>query len=104
MAGVEIALHGAPDSCIGTSDARNVGLQVMQLDMTQEIMDALLQSVRDGKPPQILFGRAPVRLPIAPFTLCSQIQLLAKLLLTFVDTLTLTEGCSNFVMATEPMC
>ncbi|KAF1946768.1 hypothetical protein EJ02DRAFT_450125 [Clathrospora elynae] len=53
-----IALVGAPDSDIGLKDART-SLQAMQVDMTQDIVDGLLDSVRSGKPPQIFFGRTP---------------------------------------------
>lgn len=57
-----IALHGAPDSDIGSKDARSSPIQAMQLEMTQDIVDELLESVRSGKAPQIFFGRTPVRL------------------------------------------
>jgi RNA polymerase II elongation factor ELL len=30
------------------------------VDMTQDIVDELLESVRSGKAPQIFFGRTPV--------------------------------------------
>lgn len=56
-----IALFGAPDSDIGSRVAKTTPFQAMQLDMTQDIVDELLESVRSGKPPQILFGRTPVR-------------------------------------------
>ncbi|KAH6642969.1 hypothetical protein C7974DRAFT_431272 [Boeremia exigua] len=50
-----IALVGAP-----TSDAdRPPPLQAMQVEMTQDIVDALLESMRSGSPPQIFFGRSP---------------------------------------------
>ena len=55
-----IALQGAPDTDIGTKDAKGNAVQVMQLEMTQTVVDELLECVRSGKPPQILFGRAPV--------------------------------------------
>ncbi|OCK77539.1 hypothetical protein K432DRAFT_304011 [Lepidopterella palustris CBS 459.81] len=54
-----IALRGAPDGDIGTKGAKSNAVQVMQLDMTQDIVDELLESVRNGNPPQILFGRTP---------------------------------------------
>ncbi|KAF2112021.1 hypothetical protein BDV96DRAFT_165172 [Lophiotrema nucula] len=54
-----IALHGAPDSDIGSKDTKTTPIQVMQLEMTQDIIDELLESVRSGKPPQIYFGRTP---------------------------------------------
>lgn len=52
-----IALLGAPDS---DRDARSMSVQAMQLNMSQEIVDELLESVRSGKSPQIFFGRTPV--------------------------------------------
>lgn len=55
-----IALFGAPDSDIGSRVAKTTPIQAMQVDMTQDIVDELLESVRSGKPPQILFGRTPV--------------------------------------------
>ncbi|KAF2839394.1 hypothetical protein M501DRAFT_788482 [Patellaria atrata CBS 101060] len=54
-----VSLHGAPDTYIGKPEARSKAVQVMQLEMTQDVIDELLESVRSGKPPQILFGRAP---------------------------------------------
>jgi RNA polymerase II elongation factor ELL len=56
-----IALLGAPDSDRNT---RTTSVQAMQLDMSQEIVDELLESVRSGKPPQIFFGRTPVCVPM----------------------------------------
>ncbi|PSN67217.1 hypothetical protein BS50DRAFT_494050 [Corynespora cassiicola Philippines] len=54
-----IALVGAPDSDMAFKDARVPPVQAMQLDISQDIIDELLESVRSGKPPQILFGRTP---------------------------------------------
>ncbi|KAF2450626.1 hypothetical protein P171DRAFT_426951 [Karstenula rhodostoma CBS 690.94] len=54
-----IALFGAPDSDIGSRVAKTTPIQAMQVDMTGDIVDELLESVRSGKPPQILFGRTP---------------------------------------------
>ncbi|KAF2268260.1 hypothetical protein CC78DRAFT_613456 [Lojkania enalia] len=54
-----VALHGAPDSDIGSKDAKCTPVQIMQLDMTQDIVNELLESVRSGKPSQIFFGRTP---------------------------------------------
>jgi hypothetical protein len=54
-----IALVGALDSDTGTRDAKTA-LQAMQVDLTQEMVDELLASVRSGKVPQILFGQTPV--------------------------------------------
>jgi RNA polymerase II elongation factor ELL len=52
-----IALVGAPDSDI---ESNSPPMQAMQVEMTQEIVDELLESVRSGKAPQIFFGKAPV--------------------------------------------
>ncbi|KAF1830315.1 hypothetical protein BDW02DRAFT_559308 [Decorospora gaudefroyi] len=54
-----IALVGAPDGDMGLKDARPTPVQAMQVDITQDIVDELLESVRSGKPPQIIFGRTP---------------------------------------------
>ncbi|KAF2494226.1 hypothetical protein BU16DRAFT_528367 [Lophium mytilinum] len=54
-----IALHGAPDAEISTKEARSHAVQVMQLEITQDIIDELLESAHRGKSPQILFGRNP---------------------------------------------
>lgn len=56
-----IALRGAPDSDIGSRDAKSTPIQAMQVDMAQDLVDELLESLRSGKPPQIYFGRTPVR-------------------------------------------
>jgi len=61
MSSTAIALQGAPDTLIGTPDAKTKPVQVMQLDLTKNILNELLDCVRDGKSPQVLFGRAPVR-------------------------------------------
>ncbi|KAF2140015.1 uncharacterized protein K452DRAFT_310368 [Aplosporella prunicola CBS 121167] len=52
-----LTLHGAPDACI---DDPTKLVPAMHLEMTQDILDELLQSIRNGKPPQLLFGRNPV--------------------------------------------
>ncbi|KAF1851554.1 uncharacterized protein K460DRAFT_274780 [Cucurbitaria berberidis CBS 394.84] len=54
-----IALVGAPDRDIGRNHAVLTPVHAMQLEMTQDIVDELLESARSGKPPQIFFGRAP---------------------------------------------
>ncbi|KAH6852808.1 hypothetical protein BKA58DRAFT_450107 [Alternaria rosae] len=54
-----IALVGAPDSDAGLKDDRRPPVQAMQVDITQDIVDELLASVRSGKSPQIIFGRTP---------------------------------------------
>ncbi|KAF2662639.1 hypothetical protein K491DRAFT_734077 [Lophiostoma macrostomum CBS 122681] len=51
-----IALRGAPDSNVGSKGSP---MQAMQLELTHDIVDELLENVRSGKPPQILFGRTP---------------------------------------------
>jgi RNA polymerase II elongation factor ELL len=56
-----IALHGAPDSDIGSRDAKHMPVQAMHIEIAQDMVDELLESVRSGKPPQIVFGRTPVR-------------------------------------------
>jgi hypothetical protein len=53
-------LEGAPDGSIGTPDARTNAVQVMHLDMSNEILDDLLECIRKGKAPQVLFGKNPV--------------------------------------------
>lgn len=55
-----IALIGAPDSVMASREAKSAPMQAMQVEMTQDIVDELLESVRSGKAPQILFGRTPV--------------------------------------------
>ncbi|KAG9188096.1 hypothetical protein G6011_02019 [Alternaria panax] len=54
-----IALVGAPDSDAGLKDGKQPPVQAMQVDISQDIVDELLESVRSGKPPQIIFGRTP---------------------------------------------
>ncbi|KAL1795263.1 hypothetical protein ACET3X_007079 [Alternaria dauci] len=54
-----IALVGAPDSDSGLKDGKQPPVQAMQVDITQDIVDELLESARSGKPPQIIFGRTP---------------------------------------------
>jgi RNA polymerase II elongation factor ELL len=56
-----VALVGAPTGDLGD---RPPPVQAMQVDMTQDIVDELLESMRSGKPPQILFGRTPVGVPM----------------------------------------
>ena len=59
-----LALLDAPDSDIGSRVAKQSPAQAMHVEMTQEIVDELLESVRNGQPPQILFGRSPVSLAL----------------------------------------
>jgi uncharacterized protein YbbC (DUF1343 family) len=56
-----IALVGAQTGDIGD---RPPPVQAMQVEMTQDIVDELLESMRSGNPPQILFGRTPVRVSL----------------------------------------
>jgi RNA polymerase II elongation factor ELL len=56
-----ILLHGAPDEAIGRPGGETEALQVMQLDMSNDVLEELLSSARSGKQPQITFGRNPVR-------------------------------------------
>lgn len=62
-----IALVGAPDGDIAFNDARCTPVQAMQVDITQDIIDDLLENARGGKQPQIVFGRTPVRVHSHPF-------------------------------------
>lgn len=55
-----IALVGAPDSDIGSRDSRVPPVQAMQVEMTQDIVNELLEGIRSGLSPQIFFGRTPV--------------------------------------------
>ncbi|KAF2637333.1 hypothetical protein P280DRAFT_100339 [Massarina eburnea CBS 473.64] len=54
-----IALVGAPDSDIGSRVAKPTPIQAMHVEMTQDIVDELLGSLRSGQPPQLFFGRTP---------------------------------------------
>jgi hypothetical protein len=60
-----IALCGAPDAHASPSSSSP---PAMHVEITQDIVDELLASVRSGKLPQIIFGRTPVRLrnPLPP--------------------------------------
>jgi len=60
MPSTTIALHGAQDSDIGSKDAKHTPTQAMYLEMPQDIVDELLDSARNGRAPQIVFGRTPV--------------------------------------------
>ncbi|KAE9987169.1 hypothetical protein EG328_003638 [Venturia inaequalis] len=60
MAPEDILLEGAPDSLIGNSDAwKSNPVQVMQLEMSNDVLDDLLDCVRRNKSPQVIFGRNP---------------------------------------------
>lgn len=82
-----IALVGAPDSDIGSKDANIMPVQAMQVDMTQDIVDELLESVRRGKSPQIVFGRTPVCVQTCSKALSSSHSLLLGLLIVRVTCL-----------------
>lgn len=49
-----ITLSGLPDN-------NGKLLHCMQIEMSQEVIDELLQAARSEKKPQIFFGRQPVR-------------------------------------------
>jgi RNA polymerase II elongation factor ELL len=55
----EILLHGSPD--VDAKSASVAGLQVMHLEMTDDILEELLETSRNGKGPKIQFGSHPVR-------------------------------------------
>jgi RNA polymerase II elongation factor ELL len=57
---VPIILRGAPDQFIGRPGAETKSIQVMQLDMSNDVLEELLASARNGKQPQLSFGRIPV--------------------------------------------
>jgi RNA polymerase II elongation factor ELL len=60
MLSKSMSLEGAPDALIGTAEAKGNAVQVVQLDMSNDVLDELLDCIRRGKPPQVLFGRSPV--------------------------------------------
>jgi hypothetical protein len=55
-----VLLGGAPDGSIGTLESKTNAVQVMHLEMSNDILDDLLECVRKGKAPQVLFGKNPV--------------------------------------------
>jgi RNA polymerase II elongation factor ELL len=55
-----IALCGAPHA---HASPNSPSPPAMHVEITQDIVDELLASMRSGKSPQIIFGRTPVRLP-----------------------------------------
>ncbi|TLD38535.1 hypothetical protein E2P81_ATG01078 [Venturia nashicola] len=60
MAPEDTQLDGAPDSLIGISEAwKSSPVQVMQLEMSNHVLDELLDCVRRNKSPQVVFGRNP---------------------------------------------
>ncbi|KAL1647681.1 hypothetical protein SLS58_002482 [Diplodia intermedia] len=60
--GVGIALHGAPDEYIGEKQIPSSSRRtpVMQVEMTQDVIDDMLQSIRDGRPPMLQFCQNPI--------------------------------------------
>jgi hypothetical protein len=53
-------LQGAPDVNIGTAQDKSKAVQVMRLDMSSQVLEELLAYSRQGKSPQLQFGRNPV--------------------------------------------
>ena len=61
----QIALNGAPDALIGTPEDRSSAVPMMQIDLTDDVLEELLACTKAGKAPHIVFGRTPVcMLPI----------------------------------------
>jgi hypothetical protein len=61
MAPEDVLLNGAPDALLGTPEAwKSTPVQVMQLEMTNDVLDELLDCIGKKQPPQVLFGRNPV--------------------------------------------
>ena len=62
-----VVLNGAPDALIGTPEGRSSAIPMMQLDLTDDVLEELLQCTKTGKAPHIIFGRTPVcKLPPGP--------------------------------------
>ena len=55
-----VLLDGAPDAAIGTQEEKTSALQVMHLEMSNDTLEDLLECIRKGKAPQVLFGKTPV--------------------------------------------
>jgi hypothetical protein len=53
-------LEGAPDGSIGTQEEKTSAVQVMHLELNNDILDDLLECIRKGKAPQVLFGKTAV--------------------------------------------
>ncbi|KAF1914439.1 hypothetical protein BDU57DRAFT_519445 [Ampelomyces quisqualis] len=47
-------------------DTSSPPMQAMQVDMAQDLVDELLESLRSGQAPQIVFGRTPVCVQPSP--------------------------------------
>ncbi|OJD35721.1 uncharacterized protein BKCO1_1500027 [Diplodia corticola] len=58
--GVGIALRGAPDEYIGEKQMPSSSRRAMQVEMTQDVIDDMLQSIRDGRPPMLHFSQNPI--------------------------------------------
>lgn len=58
----EIILQGF--SSADVQDASAGGIQYMQLELTNEVLEQLLESTRLGTPPRIHFGPSQVRLDL----------------------------------------
>jgi hypothetical protein len=56
----ELFLHGGPT--FDTMNASSSGPQIMQLEISDEVLEQLLDSARHGKAPSIHFGDHPVRI------------------------------------------
>jgi hypothetical protein len=57
----QVSLLGAPDAAIGQPQVKGKGIQAMQLNLTADVIEELLDCIRSGKTPQILLGNSPVR-------------------------------------------
>ncbi|KAK8162178.1 hypothetical protein IWX90DRAFT_236319 [Phyllosticta citrichinensis] len=55
-------LSGAPDTYIGSKSIppASRGRHAMQLELTQDVLDELITSIRNGTPPKLLLGHNPV--------------------------------------------
>lgn len=60
MADHRVALLGAPDASLADPQAKSRCVQAMQLNLTSDVVEELLDCIRSGKRPQVLFGSAPV--------------------------------------------
>lgn len=62
MADHRVALVGAPDA---DPQAKTRCVQAMQLNLTSDVVEELLDCIKSGKRPQVLFGGTPVRASVA---------------------------------------
>lgn len=60
--GAGIALLGAPDKYIGEKQvpSGSRGQPAMLVEITQDVVDGMLTSVRNGRPPVVIFGQNPI--------------------------------------------